>query len=250
MRYAGSKKKFMKHLLPIISEHLKDEDTLFVDMCTGGANVVSEVDWHNKWAVDNNEYVIAMWKRIQELNAQGGDAWREWIPSEVSEETYLKAKDTYINSSGGMEPGLVGYILSSCSFGSAWANGYARTNVARGENHILEAYNNICRQVENFKNLQDTTFICCSYDELTFPKNTLIYVDPPYATTKKYMHDFAHQQFYEWCRKMKRKGHTLLISEYDMPYDFKCIWSMEKKDSLGRRKGQRQNIRIEKLFTL
>ena len=250
MRYLGSKKRFMKHLLPIIEERLTDENMLFVDMCTGGANVVSEVDWPHKWAVDNNEYLIAMWKSIQDRVLAGGDGWKKYIPSEVSEETYHKAKQCYINGDDSMDPGLVGYILSSCSFGSAWANGYARYNPNKGENHILEAYNNIVCQVENFKHLEGTQFICCSYDELSFPENTLIYVDPPYATTKKYMHDFTHQKFYEWCRRMKRKGHTLLISEYDMPEEFKCVWSMEKKDGLGRKAGQRQNTRVEKLFTI
>ena len=38
------------------------------------------------------------------------------------------------------------------------------------------------------------------------------------------------------------------MSEYDAPDDFECIWQMEKKDSLGRQKGKKQNTKVEKLF--
>lgn len=30
--------------------------------------------------------------------------------------------------------------------------------------------------------------------------------------------------------------------------DFECIWQMEKKDGLGRKKGKKQNTKVEKLF--
>ena len=38
------------------------------------------------------------------------------------------------------------------------------------------------------------------------------------------------------------------VSEYDAPYDFKCIWSAKKKDSLADYTGKKQDLKIEKLF--
>ena len=47
MRYCGSKRKFMKELLPIIMEDT-NENTLFVDIFGSGMNVVSEVTLEQK----------------------------------------------------------------------------------------------------------------------------------------------------------------------------------------------------------
>ena len=72
MRYCGSKRRFMKELKPILMEHLKDEKKqLFVDAFCGGANVVCEVDWPNKWAIELNRYVYALWVHLQKYGADG-----------------------------------------------------------------------------------------------------------------------------------------------------------------------------------
>ena len=42
------------------------------------------------------------------------------------------------------------------------------------------------------------------------------------------------------------KDNIVLISEYNMPNDFECIWEKEHKTSLD--KNDNQKIRIEKLF--
>lgn len=46
------------------------------------------------------------------------------------------------------------------------------------------------------------------------------------------------------------KNNVVLISEYDMPSDFKCIWSKEVKTLLNNERGinNDRNKRIEKLF--
>ena len=79
----------------------------------------------------------------------------------------------------------------------------------------------------------------------------MIYCDIPYKDTTKYKDDFDHEKFYEWCREMKKQGHTIFISEYNMPDDFICVWEMEVKSSLsanGKSGGSKKSI--EKLFAL
>ena len=51
MRYCGSKRKFMKYLLPILTKDM-DENTLFVDLFSGGMNVVCEIPSEVKVAVE------------------------------------------------------------------------------------------------------------------------------------------------------------------------------------------------------
>ena len=44
------------------------------------------------------------------------------------------------------------------------------------------------------------------------------------------------------------KDNIVLISEYDMPDEFECIWEQEVKNSLGSGVNKTNNNRVEKLF--
>lgn len=242
MRYCGSKKRFMKYLLPYLTKGM-DEDTRFVDLFAGGMNVVCEIPSRNKIAVDYNKYVIALWKELQ-LNGMDN------IPIEVSEEMYNDVKSSYSQDDGRYDDYIIGYVGTCCSYGSSWFNGYARFNPNKNEDHIREAYNGLKKQVESFKFLKETKFIYSSYQNIDLDKNDIVYCDPPYFNTKKYESDFNHKEFYEWLLATHKNVKSLYISEYWMPDNFKCIWQMEKKDGLGRKKRSKQNTKIEKLFVV
>lgn len=244
MRYCGSKKKYAKYLIPIITEHLS-KDVPFIDAFMGGANILSEVKHDYKIGIELNKYVIALWK---ELSTNGMFN----IPINVSKELYDDVKTDYINNTQKYADYIIGYVGTCCSYGGAWFNGYAKFNPNKNEDHIKEAYNGLRKQLYAFKNLKETHFINCSYTDIEnflLPKGTVIYCDPPYANTKKYMSDFDNQAFWKWCRKMSKKGYYVYISEYEAPDDFRCIWHMVKKDGMATtKKGEKQNIKIEKLF--
>ena len=74
--------------------------------------------------------------------------------------------------------------------------------------------------------------------------NCVVYCDPPYKGTKYYGEEFEHEEFYDWCRGVADKN-IVLISEYQMPEDFICIWSKVHKTSLDTDK---HYDRVEKLF--
>lgn len=88
------------------------------------------------------------------------------------------------------------------------------------------------------------------YYELELPPNSIVYCDPPYDGTSKYKVDnFDHEMFWQWCREMATKGHTLFVSEYEAPDDFECVWQKEAKSSLsanGKIGGNK--LSVEKLF--
>lgn len=53
-------------------------------------------------------------------------------------------------------------------------------------------------------------------------------MDPPYKGTKQYSTKFInYDEFYDFCRNLG-KNNIVLISEYNMPPDFKCIWEKER----------------------
>jgi DNA adenine methylase len=69
--------------------------------------------------------------------------------------------------------------------------------------------------------------------------------------TKKYESDFDHFVFWHWARQKSIDGYKVLVTEYNAPDDFKCIWQAKKKDGMGTTKtGNKQNTKIEKLFVL
>jgi DNA adenine methylase len=57
---------------------------------------------------------------------------------------------------------------------------------------------------------------------------------------------FDYEKFYDFVRELS-KHNFVFVSEYNMPSDFKCIWSKERK---VLQKADRKNaeIDVEKLF--
>lgn len=242
MRYQGSKAKIAKYILPIITKNLTC-DKWYVEPFMGGCNTLALVDTSKKIGNDFNKYVVEMWNAFKR-----GEKPLRNVPSEL----YYAIKESYETEDGKYADWIIGYVGNACSYGGGWWNGYAKYNPKKHENHVLEAYNGTMRQINNFKYLETTNFVYGSYDEMEIPNNSIIYCDPPYALTKKYESDFDNEAFWEWCRKIKKdKNCELYISEYTAPADFKCIWQMKRKDGMGTyKKGQKQNIKVEKLFTL
>jgi len=147
---------------------------------------------------------------------------------------------------------LTAYCATSLSFGSKWFGGWVNKY---GENKRKKDGTLPCRQLESKRsvlkqipNIKSVDFRHSSYSELEIPDNSIVYCDPPYADTTKYKDDFNHDNFWQWCRDMTKKGHTVFISEYNAPDDFECMWEKEVKTILN--KNSQSDIRIEKLFRL
>jgi len=81
-------------------------------------------------------------------------------------------------------------------------------------------------------------------------KGYVIYCDIPYKGTTKYKTEaFPYEEFYEWCKEMSIHN-TVLISEYNMPDEFTCIWEKELKTSLGSGVNKDSDKRrTERLYT-
>jgi DNA adenine methylase len=59
--------------------------------------------------------------------------------------------------------------------------------------------------------------------------NALFYLDPPYNGTKQYSKQkINYEEYYDFCRKLS-ENNIVVVSEYNMPDDFTCIWKKECK---------------------
>lgn len=146
---------------------------------------------------------------------------------------------------------LVGHAGINASYSGKWFGGYAGKVKTSGglRDYMQEAIDN-CR--EQSGKLAGVTFVACDYRDLAFDaENSVIYCDPPYRETTGYASSFDHDSFYEWCRDKRDAGALVLVSEYDMPSDFECIFEVAVKSSLsanGNSGGSKRST--EKLFRL
>ncbi len=234
MKYLGSKNRIAKYILPIILKDRK-EDQWYIEPFCGGCNTIDKVAG-NRMASDSHFELIEMWKELQS----------GWIPPyKVSEDYYKQVK---INFNEVYPAYLRGYIGFNISFSGKWWGGMARytSPVGKVQHFDEEAYRFVTRQLPSIKGIE---FYHGTYDTfLDYPPNSIIYCDPPYRGTTKYKDGLDYEHFYQWCRDMKAKGHTIFISEYNMPYDFTCIW--EKPVIVNLTNQTKANKAIERLYSL
>lgn len=237
MKYMGSKNRIAKHIVPIINELLDGKD-YYIEPFVGGANMIDKIRKDvTLIGSDYNEYLISMWKGLQ----------NGFIPKDYyDKETYLHIKDNK-----DVDKCLTGYVGFNCSYSGKWFGGFAgkvttKTGVVR--DYQDEAKRNAMAQISD---LTDIEFRHSSFVDLVIPDNSLVYCDPPYKNTTGYQDGIDHDVFYDWCRDLRKRGCEVLVSEYDMPDDFQCIWELEVKSSLSANGviGSSKKS-IEKLFRL
>lgn len=214
MKYMGSKARFAKHILPIILKDRKPKQS-YIEPFAGGMNMIDKVDGI-RIANDQHEELMAMWQAL---------IYENWDPPKsVSEDEYKAIK----YNQNDYPKHLVAYVGFN-SFGGKWFAGYRRDKQGKRD-YWAEHYRNITKQVPN---LEGVVLSCKSYTELEIPENSIVYCDPPYASTTKYRDGFNHEQFWEWSRQQSKAGHHVFISEYNAPEDFKCIWEKPAKTSFS-----------------
>ena len=232
MKYMGSKNRIAKHILPIMIKEMQDKGyTTWVEPFVGGGNMIDKVpSTYRRIGCDLNEHTIAAMLGIRDFLDQ--------LPSEVTKDYYNKVKGT--------EPHPVNsWIRFECSFGSKLDNGYASNS--EGRNYAEKGKNIAIKQSPKIQNIE---FICCSYLDLTDSvTNSLIYCDPPYQGATGYKTgQFNHEEFFDWCRKMKSKGNSVFVSEYNAPDDFELVWQGEIKTNFSSQRKEATHKAVEKLF--
>ena len=85
-------------------------------------------------------------------------------------------------------------------------------------------------------------------DYSKFPKNSLLYFDPPYSNTTKYHSEFDNVKFWELVDTLS-KDFIVLVSEFNAPNDYISIWSKEKLSTVnsdGKYKKDMEHLFIHK----
>lgn len=238
MKYVGSKNKVAKYLIPIIMDHYRRGNRYnYIEPFVGGANIIDKIPINNKLKIgaDSNKYLISCLDKLS----------KGWLPKEkFTEEEYNHIK----NNKDLYDPEVVGYVGFSLSYGGKFFGGWRRDSIGKRD-YVNESYRSILKQAIN---LQGINFINSDYRNLHIPHNSLVYCDPPYQNTLKYLnHDVDYIEFWDWVRELS-KVNTVLISEYNAPEDFISIWSKTKYNTLAKDTGSKyatENLFIIKKIT-
>lgn len=236
MKYMGSKNRIVHEILPIILKDKKDNQW-FIDLFCGGCHIIENVNG-KRIANDKNNYLIAMWKGLQENKER---------PYTISKELYSKARIEYNNKTNiEFDDFMIGWIGWMGSYnGRFFDGGYSGHDVGvTHRDYISEQIRNTESQIDK---LIDVKFFSKDYYKFNFKESCIIYCDIPYMGTKQYStsKNFDYDKFWEWCRIKTMEGHSIFISEYNAPDDFKCIWQKEVINSMNTTKTYKP---IEKLF--
>ena len=238
MIYQGSKARIVGDILPIM---LKDmhPGMAFVDGFCGGCSVIQNVPpEYRRIANDNNRYLIAMWSKLTTTD------WKP--PTTIEKPFYVKVRESWHNKDGAFDDATIGWVGFMASWNGRFFDGGYSSHNAGGRDYINENIRNTMKQINDLKGVE---WQSCSFENITMPQASLVYYDPPYRGTSSYTtaKGFDHYRFYEWARQMKRDGHTVYISEYDMPGDFSCVWQKQITNSVNLTKTYKPT---ERLWTL
>ena len=239
MRYVGSKNKLSKDLAPIIQSYITGETVGYLEPFVGGANMIDKIKCKKKIGCDIHKELIALINYSKDNPDQ--------LPNRVLEDEYKNVQ----NNKERFPDWYVGLVGFCASFGAKYFGGYARDSRDDNSGKWSEG------AIKNLKNqvplLKDTEFWNTKFQDLPLDKikGYVIYCDIPYKGTTKYKtNEFPYDEFYSWV-KAASTYNTVLISEYDMPEDFTCIWSKDVKTLLDSNKtaNSESGVRTEKLFT-
>lgn len=230
----GSKNRIAKHILPLmLVEAEKYNIATWVEPFVGGGNMIDKVpDTFRRIGTDLNPHTIAAMLAIRDFPNS--------LPDTVTEEEYKSLKGTPPSP-------ITSWIRFGCSFGGKFENGYAREAGSDDSTFCGYGKRNALKQSPKIQNVE---FICCPYLDLTENiTNSVIYCDPPYQGTTGYKTgQFNHEEFFNWCRLMKKKGNIVFVSEYNAPDDFEVVWQGEIKTNFSSTRKAATHNAVEKLF--
>lgn len=183
---------------------------------------------------DANQDLILLWQALAAGWQPPSTLTREeWKDLRVAEPSALRA--------------FAGF---GCSFGGKWFAGYARPDKRSRDKHCYAdtAARGLLRKLSTMH--PNPEFHHGSYDAWSPGAGTLVYCDPPYASTTTYgaVDAFDSERFWKVAESWAEAGSSVFVSEYAAPAPWREVWSAPVQISLK----VENNIppAVERLFTL
>lgn len=216
MRYLGGKKRSGKEISEILKKYgPPDKVKGYLEPFCGALGVtVHMVNDYHCTVSDVNKSLILLWKEVK--------AGTFKYPRSVSKQTWVNYKNDPKDSA------MKAYVGFSHSFGGSWFDGY--TGDYFSNNKLKSSNNESTRSISKMNDyIKKINILTCKPYDKWEPVGMLIYCDPPYKNTKQYRGTpkFDSEKFWDIVRKWSKKN-IVLVSEFNAPKDFKCIWKKQK----------------------
>lgn len=221
MKYMGNKQRIADDILTAIG--VNENDT-FVDLFCGSLSVTQRTKCAKNIANDKNKYLIAMW---------GGLLEGKEYPNVITKEHYSEVRDDYNKSGGKYTDDYIGWIGWMGSYNGRFFDGGYSGHDVKGRDYISEQIRNTTKQLDELRS-KHIKLSSAEYYDVDIPENAVVYCDIPYRDTTQYSTSkgFDYEKFYDWCRSNNDR-YRIYVSEYNMPDDFKCIWSKEVTNAMN-----------------
>lgn len=189
LNYTGGKHKLLPQLIPLFPK-AKNEDSWFIDLFTGGGNVVANVKGYKRLANDFDSKVIGILdmikcRPVESLIQEIKQIIAEYGLSKTNADGYNKFRDFYNNSEN--KDSLSLFVLICYSFNHQIRfNSKGEFNMPFGKDR--SAYNEtIEKNLKAFHEaIQGTVFQSHDFTELKLDRlkeGDFVYCDPPYLIT-------------------------------------------------------------------
>ena len=244
MVYQGSKARLLKDILPFIQNCIDGNNIkTYCEPFVGGANVIASVKAENRQGCDNNPALITLLRYMQNFPEMKD------FPETCPVEHYKEVRSDYRQNGNNFPEFYKAGIGYFASYGGRFFDGgYGRDKTGKRDIYA----DRLANARKQAPLLSGISFNTMSYEDISIFNEVpeMFYCDPPYKGTKVYngKNNFDYWCFYDWLRQLSQK-HFVLISEFQMPDDFVCIWSKERL--VGQKSDRTKGDRVcEKLFTL
>lgn len=185
LNYTGNKYRLLPQLLQLFPQDINN----FIDLFTGGGDVVANIQAKHKYANDINEPVVEILQSFQKYSLQDMMQYidariAEFDLSKTNEEGYLQYRQLYNTKNSGYDTPLDLFTITRFSYNQILRfNNKMEFNAAFGKNR--SDYNDNMRnntiafhpkvQDINFTSMDFRTFNLAAFGEEDF-----LYIDPPY----------------------------------------------------------------------
>ena len=221
MQYLGGKSRIAQHIAHQVRS-LRGDRSTYAEPFLGAGSVALQLagEFERMILMDTAEDLILLWRAV---------AHQGWIPpTELTEAEWRDLRSAPPSA-------LRGFAGFACSFGGRWFEGYAR-DPKGGRNFAASGSRSLVRRGQA---LRGASIYCQDYrrlPELVDLKDSVIYLDPPYAGTKTYgaVGPFDSREFWVVARNWSAMGALVLVSEYTAPDDWVPVWSGTPVSTISR----------------
>lgn len=212
LKWVGGKKKIMNDVLPLLKLNFDNYYEPFI----GGGSVLFEMI--NNGLLKNKKVFVS------DINKSLINCYT-WIKNDVelliqtlkrdeynntSKEQYLKLRRRYneIKNLCEVENTALFIYLNKCCFNGLYReNSLGKFNVPYGTPKILNVDFDNLRNIS--RNIQNISFSCTSFENVSPASNSLVYCDPPYHKTfssynKEDFNEDSHVKLKEFCEKFDK----------------------------------------------